>query len=137
MAALLAFFFCLVGSITVGLFFARLWWLPQLISVHGAAIDAELIVTLAVAGIAFFLAQVTLGYFVWRFRARDNAQTTLPPQSRRTVVVWSALAGILITAWILGEITLGVRGLRVWANYFQAAVPANALIIEVTGQQFT
>lgn len=136
MAALLAFFFCLVGSITVGLFIARVWWLPQLISVHGAAIDAELILTLAVAGIAFFLAQVTLGYFIWRFRARDTEPATSPRQKRRTVIVWASLATILLTAWIFGEITLGIRGLRVWADYFSAPVPANALTVEVTGQQF-
>ena len=69
--ALLLFFWA-VTLITVAFFIARTWWLPELVSVHGRAIDDQLVLTLVVAGIVFFLAQIALGYLIWKFRARAN-----------------------------------------------------------------
>ena len=61
--ALLLFFWA-VAIITVAFFIARTWWLPELVSVHGTAIDNQLVLTLVIAGIVFFLAQIALGYLI-------------------------------------------------------------------------
>ncbi len=60
MALLLGLFFWAVALVTVGIFLARVWWLPELVSVHGAAVDHQLTLTLIVAGTVFFLAHAGL-----------------------------------------------------------------------------
>jgi hypothetical protein len=72
MALMLGLFFWLVAFVTVAIFLARVWWMPELVSVHGAAADRQLILTLIIAGITFLLAQVGLGYFIWRYRRRGE-----------------------------------------------------------------
>jgi cytochrome c oxidase subunit 2 len=129
MALALAFFYWLVAVATVGILVARVWWLPELASAHGGAIDQQLGLTLAIAGAVFFLAQIGLGYFIWRYRARGTGRATYWHENQKLEVTWTVATAILF-------IGLGVQGNRVWANYFLSEVPANALTVEVTGQQF-
>lgn len=129
MALLLALFFWMVAIVTVGLFVFRVWWLPELTSTHGGIIDHQLVITLIISGIVFFLAQVSLGYFIWRYRARGNERATYWHENPKLEVTWT-----LITAVIF--IGLGIEGNRVWGNYFLADAPPGALTVEVTAQQF-
>jgi len=125
----LAVFFWLVASITVVLFIGKVWWLPPLISEHGAAIDSQLILTLIIAGIAFFLAQVSLGYLIWRFRAQPGQRALYWHENSRMEAVWT-IGTAVVFIW------LSLSGNRIWASYILTAPPANALSIEVTAQQF-
>ena len=45
---------------------------PEDISTHGKAIDDQLSVTMAEAGISFLAAQLVLGLFVWQFANRKG-----------------------------------------------------------------
>jgi cytochrome c oxidase subunit 2 len=128
MALLLALFFVSMATVTVWLFIARVWWLPELVSVHGAAIDHQLAVTLAVAGAVFFLAQVGLGYFIWKFRARGAGRAIYWHENPTLEMTWTVITAIIF----LG---LAFTGNRVWADYLRGA-PADALTVEVTAQQF-
>lgn len=129
MALPLALFFWFVATVTVGIFIARVWWLPELISEHGRAIDQQIILTLIIAGVVFFLAQMGLGYFIWRYRARGTARASYWHESPKLEITWT-----LITAVVF--LGLGILGNRVWANYFLTDAPPGALTIEVTAQQF-
>jgi len=129
MALLLALFFWAVAGITVAIFIGRVWWPPELISVHGAAIDNQFVLTLIIAGAVFFLAQIGLGYFIWRYRARNGERASHWHESPRLEFFWT-----LVTAVIF--IGLGIRGNLVWAKYFLTDAPPDALTIEVTAQQF-
>lgn len=129
MALLLGAFFWLVAIITVGLFIGRVWWLPDLASVHGGAIDNQLVITLVVAGLVFFLAQAGLGLFIWRFRARDGGRAAYWHENPKLEITWTVLTAILF----LG---LAVQGIRVWAGLLERQAPPDAVTIEVTAQQF-
>ena len=54
------------------LFGSRLWWFPEGISQHAAAIDAQFLRTLVVVGISFTAAQFALGYAVIRFGRKGS-----------------------------------------------------------------
>ncbi len=56
MAAALTAFLWLLSAATVALFFAKTWWMPELASAHGGAIDHQFGLTLAIAGLIFLLA---------------------------------------------------------------------------------
>ncbi len=129
MALILAVFFWLMATATVGIFIARVWWLPELISAHGGAIDNEMILTLIVAGIVFFLAQATLGYFIWRYRARGGERASYWHESPKLEFTWTVITAVVFIA-------LGVQGNRIWAAYFLSDGPPNPVMIEVTAQQF-
>src|SRR5437667_11473991 len=92
----LAVFFWLVASITVALFIGKVWWLPPLISVHGAEIDRQLVMTLIIAGIAFFLAQISLGYLIWRFRARSGRRASNWHENSRMEAVWTVVTAVVV-----------------------------------------
>jgi cytochrome c oxidase subunit 2 len=125
----LALFLWAMAIITVALFIARTWWLPEVISLHGDAIDDQLILTLVIAGIVFFLAQFGLGYFIWKFRAQGTERASYWHENAKLEATWTI-------ATLLLFIGLGIQGNRVWASYVLSKAPADALTIEVTGQQF-
>jgi len=129
MAVALALFFWLVAIVTVALFVARVWWLPELISAHGAAVDQQLVLTLATAGFVFLLAHIGLGYFIWRYRARGGERASYWHENPKMELTWT-----LVTAVVF--VGLGVQGNRVWADYFLSPVPPDAMTVEVTAQQF-
>jgi cytochrome c oxidase subunit 2 len=129
MPLMLAVFFWLVAVVTVAIFVGQVWWTPELASVHGQAIDDQLLVTLIAAGIVFFLAQIVLGYFTWRYRARGSERASYWHEHPRLEATWTVATAVLF-------IGLGIQGNRVWANYFRAETPADALTLEVTAQQF-
>lgn len=128
MALLLGLFFVAVGTVTVGILVFKVWWLPELISVHGAAIDDQLVMTLIIAGTVFFLAQIALGYFIWKFRGQGRAASNWH-ENPKLEFTWTAITLVIFVG-------LGISGNRIWAAYFQAPVPADAVMVELTAQQF-
>jgi len=129
MALLLSLFFCLVAIITVCILAFKVWWLPELVSVHGAAIDQQFVLTLIVAGTTFFLAQVALGYFIWRYRARGAERASYWHESPKLEIIWTVATAIVFVG-------LGIMGNRVWAEHILTVAPSGALTVEVTAQQF-
>jgi len=129
MALALCLFFWAVATITVGILVGKVWWLPELISVHGAEIDRQLVLTLIIAGVVFFLAQVGLGLFIWKFRRRGTERASYWHENSKLEATWTTLTLILF----LG---LGIEGDRIWAGYFMHQSPPDAVVIEVTAQQF-
>jgi cytochrome c oxidase subunit 2 len=119
----------LLTIFSVGLFFAG-WWFPPAISEHGPAYDQQFLVTIIVVGISFVLAQVALGYMVWRYRDTGQGERALYSHgSNRLEVTWTAITALIF-------ISLAVLGQRVWASlHFQPAPPGTAQI-EVVAQQF-
>jgi cytochrome c oxidase subunit 2 len=128
MARLAALFFWFLALGTAFAFISRSW-LPELASAHGADVDRELHLTLAIAGAAFVLAHIVLGIMIWRFPARKSGPANYWHESRGMEISWT-----LVTAAIF--IGLGLQGSRIWARTYLTEPPSNSLAIEVTGQQF-
>jgi cytochrome c oxidase subunit 2 len=129
MAAALAVFFWVVAAATVGIFLGRVWWLPELVSAHGRDIDRQLTLTLWCAGIVFFLAQAALGYLLWRYRAQRGRRAEHWHENRAMEATWTIATLVLFVG-------LALLGNRVWAGYVLTQAPGDAVMIEVTGQQF-
>ena len=129
MALLLALFFWLVAVVTVAIFIGKVWWPPELVSIHGAEIDEQMVVTLVISGIVFFLAQLGLGYLIWKYRARGTERALYWHENPKLEMTWTLVTAIVFVG-------LGIRGNLVWANYFLADAPPGALTIELTAQQF-
>lgn len=106
-------------------------WLPPVASEHGPGIDRMLRYLLVTAGGLLVVAHLALGYVLWRFGGQTRATFRLatPRQER----IW-ALVPIILMA-LIAEGGVFVLGLPVWAKFYDAA-PEDALIVELTAEQF-
>ena len=129
MAAILAGLIWLITLSAALLFSGKIGWFPEQISEHGGAIDEQFIRTLVVVVIAFLSAQITLGYFIWRYRDRGKGQVTYTHGSNRVEIGLMLLTGVVF-------VTLAAMGQKVWAQLHLKEAPPDALQIEVTAQQF-
>jgi cytochrome c oxidase subunit 2 len=120
----------LITAISVGIFWAHVWWFPVDISTHGASLDHQFTLTLIITGIIFVLAQLGLGYFVWKYRERgDNRKVIYSHGNNLLEATWTTAAAILFTG-------LNLMGYRGWAKMYFTGSPSGALKIEIQGQQF-
>ena len=129
MALALAILIWAIVLASVVLFTGEFGWFPPQISEHGEAMDAQFNLTLIVVAIGFILAQVALGYYVWRYRDRSGARAVYTHGNAKVEV-----ATVLITA--VTFVTLAIIGQRVWIDLHLEDMPEDAVQVEVTAQQF-
>ncbi|WP_043367486.1 cytochrome c oxidase subunit II [Cupriavidus sp. WS] len=102
------------------------WWATPLAS-NWKQMDDTLTITLVVTGIFFIVINLFVGYIVWRYRHRQGARAAYQPENRK-LELW------LTAGTTLGVIVLLAPGLFVYAEYVRP--PANAMVLEVVGQQW-
>jgi cytochrome c oxidase subunit 2 len=111
------------------LFIAQPYWFPVLASEHGGRIDSLFMAVLIVSGIAFVLVQGALGFFIARYGENGSERAAYWHDNPK------AEAFLLITTAVILTI-LVFFGQRVWASIYFADEPANATVIQITGEQF-
>lgn len=118
----------LVGIVAAVLVFHWLtpWWLTPLAS-QWREMDAMLAVTLLITGIFFVGINLFIALAVLRFRHREGRRAAYQPENKR-------LERWLTLGTTAGIIALLAPGLFVYADYVKA--PADALVVEVLGQQW-
>jgi cytochrome c oxidase subunit 2 len=107
-------------------------WMPDLASRHGAGIDAMLRYLLVATGAMLLVGYLVLAYFIWR----GSRRPAIGPRfaARKVEIALSVTLGLGMA--IVAEGGVLAIGMPVWAEYFDAAPPADAVDIEVTAQQF-
>ena len=104
-------------------------WMPSLESDRGA-IDVAIFWSLLVTGIAFIGTNLLLAYFSWRYQDAPGAKAAYWHDNPKLEISWT-----LVTAGIL--LVFLVNALTLWAKITNAdARPADAVTIEIVGQQF-
>ncbi len=129
MARALAVVIWLITLFAVALFSGKFGWFPESISEYGPAIDAQFMRTLVVVGIAFVVSQVVLGWYVLRYRESRTGNVIYTHGNTKMEVMIMLIVTVVFVA-------LAALGQRVWAQLHLSDIPADALQIEVTGQQF-
>jgi cytochrome c oxidase subunit II len=111
-------------------FAAKTWWLPRGVSTSAPWIDHQFALTFVVMGIVFVAAQVSLGYLVWKYRARPSSGPVRYSHGNTTLeILWTGLTAILF-------IGLNLMGSSVWATERFEPARAGSVPVEVTGMQF-
>ncbi len=126
-----------VWAITLAIslpFITRTWWMPEPITELGAQIDSAFMVTLLFTGIIFVLAQVALGYTVWRYGRKHDGPASDTHGDTRLEWLWTVAAAVIFVG-------LTLYGYTVWAetrfiDQRSTEPSADRLVVEVTGQQF-
>jgi len=120
----------LITFISSYFFIAKTWWLPTGASAAAAGIDHHFATTYLLMGIVFVAAQVSLGYFAWKYRERPSSPPARYVHGNNTLeIVWTVLTAILF-------IGLNLMSSSIWASERFRPAEAGATQVEVAGMQF-
>lgn len=97
-------------------------------SEHGANIDTMLYITVIICGIVFFITQILLFWFSYKYQHSDKRTGYYYPHNNKLEVIWTTVPAIALC------ILVGF-GLYYWFRITGEA-PENAMQVEVTGRQF-
>ncbi|HSF17181.1 MAG TPA: cytochrome-c oxidase [Vicinamibacteria bacterium] len=123
-----------IGALGVGVFLlgARRY-LPPVASRHGVGIDTMLLYLLVTTGALVVVGHLILGYFVFRFSRGREVSSSLP--GVRAERIWSIVPALMMT--VIAEGGVLVIGIPVFSELYAEGPPNDAIVIEVTAEQFT
>lgn len=99
-------------------------------SEHGTSIDSLFSVTLFFTGIVFFITQILLFYFAYKFRAQKGRKAAYIAHNNTLELVWTGIPAIVMAYLVIG-------GLDVWNEVMPDVGPDDEFIeVEATGFQF-
>lgn len=97
-------------------------------SVEGEKVDEMLYITTVICGIVFFITQILLFWFSYKYQEKENQKVFFFPHNNKLEVFWTVVPAIALSVLV-------VIGLRNWF-IFTGEAPKNALVVEITGKQF-
>jgi cytochrome c oxidase subunit 2 len=97
-------------------------------SLQGEKIDTMIYITLAVTGLVFFITQIILFWFAFKYQESEKRKAYYYPHNNKLEVIWTVIPAIFLTVLV-------VFGLIYWFKITSDA-PKNAMIVEVVGSQF-
>lgn len=121
--------FCVVSA-----YYYKNWMLGygphESASIHGHSIDSMFDTTLIYTGIVFFVTQILLFWYAFKYRSQRGSKAIYFPGSTKLELIWSIVPSIVL-------VILVARGLIAW-NDIMADTKAedNAIEIEATAFQF-
>ncbi len=129
--------FLLIAFLVLGLI--GCWWCNDLYynktlfpqgaaSDHGEKIDLMLYITIAVTGVVFFITQILLFWFAFKYQERDGQKAYYFPHNTKLELIWTTVPAIFLTVLV-------VFGLKYWFKMTGEA-PKGSVVVEVTGHQF-
>jgi cytochrome c oxidase subunit II len=102
--------------------------LGEAASDHGRKIDSMLYITLAITGVVFFITQILLFWFCFKYQYSEKRTAYYYPHNTRLEMIWTAVPAIFLS------VLVGF-GLYYWFK-ITGEPPRNALRVEITGRQF-
>ena len=99
-------------------------------SAHGKSLDKMFNITVIVTGIVFFITQIALFWFAYKYRHRKGGKAIFLPHNNTVEVVWTVIPAVVMTFLVVG-------GLDAW-NEVMADVGTDEDVIEIEamGYQF-
>lgn len=102
--------------------------LGEAASEQGINIDKMIYVTITLTAIVFFITQILLFWFVFKYRSSEKRKSFYFTDSTKLELIWTIIPAAVLTV-IVGF------GIYFWINITGAA-PKDAQVVEVTGKQF-
>lgn len=102
--------------------------LPESASTQGDNYDSMLLVTLILTGFVFFVTQLLLFYFVFRYQSTENRKAFFYSHNNKLEVLWTTVPALAL-------VVLVVIGLKNWFTMTDKA-PEGSMVVQVMGKQF-
>ena len=97
-------------------------------SSQGKSIDTMMWITIIITGVVFFITQILLFWFSFRYQESDKRKPLYFTHSNKLEIIWTGVPLITLTILV-------VFGLKYWFK-FTGDAPKNAQVVEITGHQF-
>ncbi len=97
-------------------------------SLEGKSIDTMLWITIVVTVIVFFITQILLFWFSFKFQENDKRKALYFTHNNKLELIWTGIPAIVLTVLV-------VFGLKYWFK-FTSDAPKNSQVVEITGHQF-
>lgn len=110
------------------LFYGKTLFVQPAASDHGEKIDNMLWLTLAVTGLVFFITQILLFWFAFKYQYSERRSAFYFAHSNKLELIWTVVPAIFLT------VLVGL-GLYYWFGITGPA-PKDAQLVEITGKQF-
>lgn len=104
------------------------WWLPPVASVQGQTTDRLIYNTLYVTGAVFIFVHVLLALILWRYGAHGDEPAAYFHEHKTLELSYTIIPAVVMA------IMVTMSGV-VWSK-IHAAPPADALYVEIRGEQF-
>ena len=99
-------------------------------SEHGKSLDSLFNITLFFTGIVFFLTQIALFYYAFKYKGARGRKPLYLPHDNKLEIIWTAIPAVVMTFLVVG-------GLDAWNEVMADIGPDEEHIeIEGTGYQF-
>jgi cytochrome c oxidase subunit 2 len=95
---------------------------------HGEKIDMMLYITITITGVVFFITQILLFWFSFKYQYSEKRKSFYFPHNNKLEVIWTVVPAIALT------VLVGF-GLMYWFQITGEA-PKDAVQVEVMGKQF-
>lgn len=95
---------------------------------HGEKIDTMMFITIAITGVVFFITQILLFWFSYKYQYSDKRKAYFYPHNSNWEMLWTTIPAITLC------ILVGF-GLYYWYKITGDA-PKDAMQVEITGKQF-
>ncbi len=106
------------------------WWLPRQASTFGPGIDGLFTAILIITGIAFFVVEIGLVWFVIKYRGRPGQKGFYTHGSTKVEIIWTAVPAVTV-------VVLGIVSNGAWTHIKgRHSIPADAIPVIVHGKQF-
>lgn len=97
-------------------------------STQGKSIDDMMWITIIITGVVFFITQILLFWFSYRYQESDKRKSYYFTHNNKLEIIWTGVPTITLTILI-------VFGLKYWFK-FTGDAPKNSQVVEITGHQF-
>ena len=97
-------------------------------SIEGKNIDTMIWMTIVITGIVFFITQILLFWFAFKYQHSDKRKALFYAHNNKLELIWTGIPAIVLTILV-------VYGLKYWF-VFTSDAPKNAQVVEITGHQF-
>ena len=129
--------FLMIGFLVLGLI--GVWWCNELYypmstmnyvaaSTEGQAIDKMMWTTIIITGIVFFITQILLFWFSFKYQQSPKRKALFYAHNNKLELIWTSIPAIVLTILV-------VYGLKYWF-IFTGDAPRNSQVVEITGHQF-
>ncbi len=103
--------------------------LPESASAHGVNIDEMFTVTTVLTMIVFFITQILLFTFLFRYRHSDKRRAHFLPHNNTIEKIWTIAPAIVLTVLV-------VFGFFTWQKIMDTTDKSGDINIDITGHQF-
>jgi len=97
-------------------------------SLQGEKIDTMLYITIAICGVVFFITQILLFWFAFKYQQSDKRKAYYYPHNNKLELIWTVIPAVALT------VLVGF-GIFYWFKITGDA-PKEAMSVEITGSQF-